>query len=67
MMPWRAKSIIPALIIAPIRTPAEAKMSTVLNPAARAPTAEFRKLTGVVAYADKEAEDCQNEQKDHNC
>ena len=44
-MPWRAISIIPLLIAAPINTPIDATISTRLNDAAFDPIAEFRKLT----------------------
>ena len=45
MIPCLAISIIPALITAPIRTPAEATINTVLNFATLAPIAELRKFT----------------------
>ena len=44
-MPWRATSIIPALITAPINTPADAIISTVRNFATFAPMADCRKFT----------------------
>ena len=45
MMPWRATSIMPALITAPISTPAEATTSTVRKRATLAPIADCRKFT----------------------
>ncbi len=44
-MPWRAMSIIPLLIAAPINTPIAATIITRLKEAAREPIAEFRKFT----------------------
>ncbi len=44
-MPWRAISIIPLLITAPMKTPIAAMVRIVLNDAALAPSAEFRKFT----------------------
>ncbi len=44
-MPWRAMSIIPLLIAAPINTPMAATIITRLKEAAREPIAEFRKFT----------------------
>ena len=40
MIPCLAMSIIPALITAPIKTPAEATINTVLNLATLAPIAD---------------------------
>ncbi len=44
-MPWRATSIMPALITEPISTPADAITSTVRNLATFAPMALCRKFT----------------------
>ena len=43
--PFLATSIIPLLIVAPMKTPTAATMMIVLNLATLAPIAEFRKLT----------------------
>ena len=44
-MPWRAISIMPLLMMAPMKTPIAATAMTVLNDAARAPIADDRKFT----------------------
>ncbi len=44
-MPWRAISIMPLLIAAPINTPIEATMIMRLKEAAFVPIAELRKFT----------------------
>ena len=44
-MPWRAMSIIPLLIAAPINTPIEATITILLKEAALKPIAELRKFT----------------------
>ena len=44
-MPWRAISIMPLLMAAPMNTPTEATARIRLNDAARDPMAEFRKFT----------------------
>ena len=45
IIPWRATSIMPVDITAPIPTPIEAMTRTVLNFATLAPMADCRKLT----------------------
>ena len=44
-MPCRAMSIMPLLIVAPMKTPMAATIMMTLNEAVLAPTAELRKFT----------------------